>query len=316
MLIWKRGFRQVFLCGVAALLSFELTAQNPEALSRFFEGKSVTVKLDMPGSQKGVDIYPHRPQPLDTKSYADRLKAFGTSLRNGDSVVITKVKVKNDSLEFQLGGGGYGTAGDNTDGAVHFTPVEKSNHEKELEDQLSKETDEDRRRSLSRELDDLRRDRERQDRRNQARAEEDADARKQQIAMNRVGGGSRFNIHLDKQTAGGALTPQVIMDALAQYVVFPPETFGPNGSGPASGPMVHADPGGPPPPQPAADPTKSLKKGLTRAQVEALFGPPTETHESNQGGLAMTSCTYQSASQTVKGDFVNGVLVQYTISSR
>jgi hypothetical protein len=138
MHIWKRGFRQVFLYGAAAFFSFELAAQNPEALSRFFEGKSVTVKLDMPGSQKGVDIYPHRPQPLDTKSYADRLKAFGTSLRNGDSVVITKVKAKNDSVEFQLGGGGYGTAGDNTDGAVHFTPAEKSNHEKELEDQLSK----------------------------------------------------------------------------------------------------------------------------------------------------------------------------------
>jgi hypothetical protein len=79
---------------------------------------------------------------------------------------------------------------------------------------------------------------------------------------------------------------------------------------------VHADPGGPPPPQLVADPMKSLKKGLTRAQVEALFGPPTETHESNQGGLEMTSCTYQSATQTVKGDFVNGVLVQYTITSR
>ncbi len=317
MPILNRGVQQAFLGGVLiALFALELRAQNPVAISQFFEGKSVTVKLDMPGSQKGVEIYPNRPQPLDTKSYGDRLKAFGISLRSGDSVMITKVKVKNDSVEFQLGGGGYGTAGDNTDDAVHFTPAAQSNHEKELEDQLKNETDENRRRSISRELDDLRRDRERQDRRDQARAQEAADARKQQIAMNRVGGGSRFNIHLDKRTAGEALTPQIIMDALGQFVAFPPETFGPNGSAPAA-PVTHADPGAHPSPvEPAADPVKGLRKGLTRAQVEALFGPPTETHDSNQGGLAMTSCTYLSATQTVKGDFVNGVLVQYTISSR
>lgn len=140
------------------------------------------MKLDMPATQKGVAIYPGKPQPLDTKSYASRLKQFGTSLRNGDTVVITKVKVKSDSIEFQLGGGGYGTALDPTDESVHFKPAEESSHEKELEEQLSKETDEDRRRSLSRELDNLKRDRERQDRRARAAAEDDAKSRKQKIA--------------------------------------------------------------------------------------------------------------------------------------
>ncbi len=307
--------RHFWLCSsLAAMVVCQAAGQSPEALSQFFEGKQVTVKLDMPGTQKGIDLYPNKPQPLDTKSYSDRLKRFGVSLRNGDTVMITKVKVKSDNVEFQLGGGGYGTATDSTDDSVHFKPADKSSHEKELEDQLSKETDDDRRRSLSRELDDLRRDRERQDRRSRAAAEEDADSRKQSIAAGRGQGGSRFNIHLKKQDFGNALTPQIVMNALAQYVSFTPATYGPNSSRLAEGAGSNND--APPPQPPAGDPAQNLKKGLTRAQVESLFGPPTETHDRTQGGLAMTSCTYQNATQTVQADFVNGVLVQYTVSSQ
>ena len=301
--------------GLAALTACQVPGQSPEALSQFFEGKQVTVKLDMPATQKGVDIYPSKSQPLDTKGYSSRLKQFGVSLRNGDTVVITKIKVKNDSIEFQLGGGGYGTAMDLTDESVHFKPAEKSSHEKELEEQLSKETDEDRRRSLSRELDDLRRDRERQDRRARAAAEEDAQLRKQKIAASRTQGGSRFNVHLDKRKSSNALTPQLAMEALAPYLVFSTETFGSNSSRPAE--SARNDSAPPSPPQPAAaDPGKGLKKGLTRAQVEVLFGPPTEAHDRTQDTLVITRCTYQSATETVQADFVNGVLVQYTVSSR
>ncbi len=288
---------------LAALSTCTAAGQNPEALSQAFEGKQVTVKMDMPASQKGVDLYPDKPQPLDTKNYAKRLKDFGVALRKGDAVMVTKVKFKNGNVEFQLGGGGYGTAGDNTDESVHFQPADKSAHEKELEDQLKTETDEDRRRSISRELDDLRRDRERQDRRDRARAEEDADMRRQQISENRVQGGSRFNIHFDKQKSGNAVTPEMIISALSAYVSFTPEAQG-------GASLV-------PQPQPVSgDPAKSLKKGLTRAQVEALFGPPTETHEKTEDGLTRTICSYQNATQTVQADFVNGVLVQYTLSSR
>ncbi len=309
--------RRFWVCaGLGALIVCQVAGQSPEALSQFFEGKQITVKLDMPATQKGIDIYPDKPQPLDTKSYAGRLKQFGTSLRNGDTVMITRVKVKSDNIEFQLGGGGYGTALDPTDESVHFQPAEKSAHEKELEEQLKTETDEDRRRSLSRELDDLRRDRERQDRRDRARAQGDAESRKQSIAAGRAQGGSRFNIRFDKKRTGDALTPQVIMAALTQYVSFSPETSGPNSARPGEG--ARSDGAAPPPAPspPTVDPMKSLKKGLTRAQVEALFGPPTETHDRNQDALEITSCTYQSATEKVQADFANGVLVQYTVSSR
>ena len=95
----SRLVRALCLCSCSSIFVLQqAAAQGPDALSQFFEAKQVTVKLDMPGTQKGVDLYPDRPQPLDAKTYASRLKTFGTSLRNGDSVLITKVKAKKDTL--------------------------------------------------------------------------------------------------------------------------------------------------------------------------------------------------------------------------
>jgi hypothetical protein len=300
----------------ALALSFvcQLAAQSAGALGEFFEGKQVVVKLDMPGTQQGVDIYPQRPQPLDVKSYGNRMKKFGTSLRNGDSVIITKVKVKDDSIEFQLGGGGYGTAFDDTDSSSHFTPADKSNREKELENKIRNESDSGKRRDMQRELDDLKSSRERRDRRDQAAAEEAASYKQQQINGKRQQGGSRFNIRFDKQKTGDFLTPQAVMTVLAQFIAFPPDAFGATDGGRATQ-ALKSDADGTPQPA-AAHPETSLKKGMTREQVEALFGPAAESHESTQNGMKMTSCTYRGKDATVQASFVNGVLVQYTIASR
>jgi hypothetical protein len=285
-------------------------AQNPDALSPYFEGKQVTVKIDMPGTQKGVDIYPNRQPPLDAKSYGDRLKQFGVSLRNGDTVMVTKVKVNKDNVEFQLGGGGFGTAMDNSDTSVHFTPSGKSDREKDLENQISNESDPDRRRSLQRELDYVRSQRERRDRIDNARAQDDAERRTEQVGMKRQQGGSRFNIKLDARGMGDSLTPQVIQNALAQYVSF-------SGDAPGGGPAVGGTPGlAMRPSDQGGDPAQSLKKGMTREQVEALYGPAVEAHDRTENGMSMTTCTYKSKDEKVQADFVNGVLVQYSVSSR
>ena len=310
---WSLEGLRVLLC-LAVLLACVSSAgaQNPDALSPYFEGKQVTVKIDMPGTQKGVDIYPNRQPTLDAKSYGDRMKQFGVSLRNGDTTMVTKVKVNKDNVEFQLGGGGYGTAGDNTDTAVHFTPADKSDREKELENQLNNESDPDRRRSLQRELDHVRSDRARRDAYNHARAEDDAAMRTQQLDMKRQQGGSRFNIRMDTRKMGDSLTPQVIESALAQYVSF-------SGDAPG-GPAVVSAPGGSPGlavrPSDQGDPAQGLKKGMTREQVEALYGPAVEAHDRTENGMSMTSCTYRSKDEKVQADFVNGVLVQYSVSSR
>jgi hypothetical protein len=309
-----KGFRLLVCCCVLLACMRGAVAQSPDSLEAFFEGKQVVVKIDMPGTQKGVEIYPGRPQPLDAKSYGDRIKEFGVSLQNGDSTMVTKVKVNKDNIEFQLGGGGYGTARDNTDTEVHFTPTEKSDREKELENQLNNETDPDRRRSLQRELDYVRSERERRDAYERARAENDAARRAQQLAIKRQQGGSRFNIHVDARQMGDSLTPQVVQDALAQYVAFP-------GDGGGSGAGGHpAGAGGAPAlversPDQGADPSQGLRKGMSREQVEALYGKAVEANDHTDNGLTITTCVFKAKDVRVQADFVNGVLIRFLLSS-
>ncbi|HTC74589.1 MAG TPA: hypothetical protein VK684_03355 [Edaphobacter sp.] len=291
-------------------------AQNPDALSPYFEGKQVVVKMDMPGTQKGVDIYPNRQPTLDAKSYGDRMKEFGVSLQNGQRVMVTKVKVNKDNVEFQLGGGGFGTAMDNADTSVHFTPASKSDREIELENQLRNETDPNRRRSLQRELDYVRAERDRRDAYERARAEDDAAYRTQQVGIKRQQGGSRFNIRIDARKMGDSLTPQVVMDALAAYIDFSGDATGSD----AGGRPADAAPGAPElavrPPDQGGDPGQGLKKGMSREQVEAMYGKAVEAHDHTESGLTITSCTFIGKDEKVQADFVNGVLVQYSVSSR
>ena len=55
-------------------------AQSEAALKEYFEGRTVKLKLAMPGTEDGVDIYP-AVQPLDYPRHAGRLKNYGTALR-------------------------------------------------------------------------------------------------------------------------------------------------------------------------------------------------------------------------------------------
>jgi hypothetical protein len=308
------GLKSVMLSAAVICGTQSAMAQNPDMLSPFFEGKQVLLKIDMPGSQKGIDIYPDRPQPLDAKSYGDRMKEFGVSLQNGNTAMVTKVKVNKDNVEFQIAGGGFGTAMDNSDTSVHFTPANKSDRERELENQLRNENDPDRRRSLQRELDYVRSDRERRDAYDRSRAEDDAAMRSQQVAIKRQQGGSRFNIRLDARKMGDSLTPQVVEDALAQYV-----DFQGLGGPPAGGRPVGGSQSGPPvlnernPSQ--SDGPQGLKKGMSREQVETLYGPPAEVNDHTENGLTVTTCVFKTQDTRVQADFVNGVLVRFLMSS-
>ena len=89
------------------LLASDLEAiQDERTLKRAFEGTMVTVRMDMPGTEDGVDVYPGTGTPLDYARYAQWLKTYGVAIRTGESVMVTKMKVKDDLIEFQLGGGG------------------------------------------------------------------------------------------------------------------------------------------------------------------------------------------------------------------
>jgi ATPase subunit of ABC transporter with duplicated ATPase domains len=141
-------------------------------------------------------------------------------VREGDRIMITKIKVKDKLIEFQLGGGGYGTFGDETSSDIYIPTVSKSRREKNLEKEVKYETDERRRRRLKEELGYLRRERQREDNRNQAEVAEAEELAKQRIEEKRLMGGSRFNIRFERKVTSLDLTPQVIMEALEEYVEF------------------------------------------------------------------------------------------------
>lgn len=284
-------------------------AQSPGAVSSYFEGKQVVVLMDMPATQKGVDMKMGRPNPLDTVSYASRLKTTGVAIHNGEAVMITKVKFKDKSIEFQLGGGGYGTFGDVTVAPSNFKAAPKSGREREIENQLQNENDPDRRLDLQRELDFLRRKRERDDDRAKAIDDQQRAQQNAQIAQVRLQGGSRFNLNYGGKVPPN-LTPQDIMTALAPYVAFSPGAPGPTPDAnyaPAPGPP----PGAAGPPLPDAS---GLQKGMSIEQVEAIYGAPLSHQEGGQQSMITTTNVYARSNTQVQATFVNGILVQYSVS--
>lgn len=206
-----------------AIIVFTFTAfasaQTENHLKDYFEGKRVDVKIDMPATKDGINVYPERERRINYDKYAKSLKTYGTSLLEGDRVMITKIKVKDKHVEFQGGGGGFGTAGDET-GVVSVPITSKSRREKNLENDLKDESDERRRRRIRRELDDLRDERRREDNGNRAEAASAGEIAKTRIQEKRLRGGSRFNIRFDRKLTADDLTPEVIMDALSEYLYF------------------------------------------------------------------------------------------------
>lgn len=277
-------------------------AQTEDHLRIFFEGKPVKVKIDMPGADDGVDVFPGRTQTVDFPKHASRLKQYGTALKRGDEVMITKIKVKKDMIEFQLGGGGYGTFLDDASSDVYVGSAAKTQREKNLEKEIEKETDAARRKKLVEERDALRKEREREDARNRAEAEQAKQLKENNIRQRRLEGGSRFNIRYERVIPGAELAPEAVMNALAEYV-----DFSAMGGQKASTSAASAA-------SPASKPGE-LRKGLTADEVDALLGRPESISQRNEGTLKVSTSTYRRNGQTISAEFVEGVLIRYTIQS-
>jgi hypothetical protein len=270
------------------------SAQSEE-LRSFFEGSSVRVKLEMPGTSEGVDVYPERPQPIDFPRHASRLKRYGTAIRRGDEVLVTKIRLKNDLIEFQLGGGGYGTFGDDTSPYVSVPAASKSEREKNLERDIPKTTDPVQLRKLREELDALKRARQREDARNRTEAAQAQQIKEANIRQRRLEGGSRFNLRYAPQVPMEAMTPESVMQALAEYVDFSVmEEPGPSRMGGGHG---------------------ELRKGLTMDEVDAMLGRPDSISRRNEGTLIVSTSTYRTRERRITAEFVEGVLIRYTITS-
>lgn len=287
-----RHFRAALL--VLALPLSSARGQDEATLRRAFEGQSVIVRIDMPGTASGVNIYPGRDMPIDFPDVATKLKKYGTSIRSGDAVMITKIKVKADMIEFQLGGGGYGTFFDDMGNSTDATTVSQTPAEKALQDSIRRSTNAADKRRMQRQLDELRSTRERENARARADAAQAEELRQANLRGRRVEGGSRFNIRYQRGVPAEALTPEGVRQALSRYL-----DFG-GGAGPAAGAVAS---------------TGTLRKGLLLDEVERLLGPAITAAESSECALAVMTRTYRKDGQRTAAKFVSGVLVEYTITA-
>ena len=292
------------LASALTLAAAPLAAQSEAALREYFEGRTVTVKQPMPGTEEGVDIYPGTQRPLDYPKYAKRLKEHGSAIRAGESAIVTKIKVKSKHLEFQLDGGGYGTMGDETSPNVSTPAAPQTRREKNLEAEFKREIDPAKRRAIREELDQLKREREREDARNRASVAEAEEHRKQNIRVRRLEGGSRFNIRYRDAMPSDALSPANVMEALSAYV-----DFGQLNTNVAT----------------TTDPRRQegtttrraglVRKGMLLPEVDAMLGSPAKTADRKEGSLNVRTREYVTPDGRITADFVEGVLVRYTMTS-
>jgi hypothetical protein len=281
-------------------------------LEAYFTGKEAVAKIDMPGTEKGIDLKFDKPSPMDWNDYSQRLKSFGVAIHKGDVVRITKFNVKKDIIEFQLNGGGFGTVHDDTNTTVTATVIPKTQLEKDLEKQIAATTDPNKKRDLQRDLDKERARRDRENAANQSNAQIASQIKAQQVAQNRLSAGSRINLRWQGSIPSDSLNPDTVMKLLADYVDFnlaPANQAAPAASYPA--------PAGPPPSNGDAGPASQLKRGMKIAEVTALLGPGKVTSESvSEYGLKTQIIEYTTSESLIDVTSVEGVVVRYSITSK
>ena len=276
-----------------------VSAQDEAALKSAFERQRVTVRIDMPGADDGVDVRVTTGIvsgiALDMPRYRNDLKRYGTAIRAGDSAMITMIKVKKDLIEFQLDGGGFGTFGDDSSTTSNIPLVDKTEREKTLERELKTEKDAARRRSMQSELDRLRDRREFENRRIRAERARDEEIKRERVAQDRLRGGSRFNIRYKDRVPAG-VHREDIMTALAEFVDF-------KAAAPAAVNL--------PPLEPAR-----VRKGMLRADAEKVYGRPEKSSQKTLGEFTVVTLVFLSGEQRITADFVEDVLVRYSIASK
>jgi len=102
------------LTGPAGLMA-SVSKKTQTSFERVFLGKDVKSLLDMPAYKEGIDLYVNPKSEkrldergIDMKDLSKFLKEKGVGVERDEWVTITDVKVDNDRIEVQLGGGGEG----------------------------------------------------------------------------------------------------------------------------------------------------------------------------------------------------------------
>jgi hypothetical protein len=93
------------------------------------------------------------------------------------------------------------------------------------------------------------------------------------------------------------IRPQDVVAALGEFVDF--------GGGAGTEQVV-----------PPTDDITALRKGMTRAEAERAFGRPIGTSKRVEGTLVVTTVSFDVDEQRITADFVEDILVRYTVSSK
>jgi hypothetical protein len=264
-------------------------------LKQFFEGRSVTVRIDMPATELGIDIRVGSTVPIDPGSLGDRLGQTGVSVREGARVPVTKVHLKDDLIEFQLAGGGFDWIWESQ---TKVSPqMGKSRRERELEKEIKDEEDSDRRHQLERRRRDARRDREREEHHRRAAAEAENILRDQQDHQRALYRGSRFNLRWEDRVPPQAETPQAVMELLSPWVDFSGFPGAPEPPRPLRGTSDDTPPFGP-----------DVRTGMSWADVQDRLGAPDHLETSHDGDLPRSQAVY--GARGLELTFVNDILVR------
>jgi len=282
-------------------LSAPALCQSP-SLEQFFKGKEVMVKLDMPGTQRGVDLKFSDASPMNWKEYSSRLKSSGVAIHKGDVSRITNFVVKKDMIELQLDGGGFGTFGDDSSTTVSPTYEGKTDYERDLERQINVTNDPEQRRKLQRDLDRTRSNRENRNAANASEAQIASQMKAQQVADKRLRGGSRFNLRWQGTIPSDLRNPEAVMALMADYLSF---------DGPGQGASM--------PPETAQktdSPAAQLHRGMSIDEVANLLGQGKLLSESvSEDGMKTQVYQYVGGGMTTRVTCVDGVVVKYSMTS-
>lgn len=262
-------------------------AAGVAALKAALEGRSVTVKIDMPATSGGVDLHPQREPDIDAETYGARLK-LGIAIGRGARVPITLVKVNEANIEVQLAGGGFGTRRDpflyplRSGAYVPPTPRERN-----LEYERDRTTDPKRRRHIEQELANLARQRAAAEVAESRRREVEYERRKSELYRLRLERGSRFNVwYPDKRLKQWVPSAEELLQTMSAYLD-------------------------------ARDPRlASLRPGMTTADAYTALGFPTRRRPSREGELEASVDTWESARDILEVTFVSGVIVKFTSTSK
>lgn len=294
--------RRVWIFGGLLMAASPAFGQSEQVLREAFEGRTVKVKIDMPATSTGIDVRPGEKPPVDFARLGELMKRQGTSLHTGESVIVTRVKATKNVIEFQLGGGGYGTFGDmlNSSSESDAPSRDKTGHEKQLEDRIRAEADRAKKKALERELRDERSEREHDNARARAEANQANELREANIRTQKLHGGSRFTLRFKNGVPSEYVTPEGLRHALATWV-----DFGDDDDAPRAASEGGTSKGG----------AHSLRKGLTLTEVEHLLGPATSATEKREGSMVVLERTYHRRDETIVARYVDDVLVKYSITS-